>query len=177
MLASLDVGQGVHKKASDEMFGEKLLLFAFQAESFNYLRQIFLFLMFLFNFEIQRWEVSQKRWIRKHWRSSTELGTSWQVRNFVTFTQLRRILFNFVTRFYKLPVLWFSGRDFQTDAPIDVPEQVDMLIKQATSHENLCQCYIGWWVALCQPNECVWLPHDSFSILKSCFVRCVSCFY
>uniref|UniRef100_H2Y9G9 non-specific serine/threonine protein kinase n=1 Tax=Ciona savignyi TaxID=51511 RepID=H2Y9G9_CIOSA len=30
--------------------------------------------------------------------------------------------------------------------PIDVPTQVDYLIKQATSHENLCQCYIGWSV-------------------------------
>ena len=36
------------------------------------------------------------------------------------------------------------GRDFATDDPIDVQEQVDLLIKQATSHENLCQCYIGW---------------------------------
>jgi FKBP12-rapamycin complex-associated protein len=27
---------------------------------------------------------------------------------------------------------------------LTVPEQVDMLIRQATSHENLCQCYLGW---------------------------------
>ena len=41
-----------------------------------------------------------------------------------------------------------TGRDFPTDRPaeesIDVPKQVDLLLKQATSHENLCQCYIGW---------------------------------
>ncbi|XP_064598762.1 serine/threonine-protein kinase mTOR-like [Liolophura sinensis] len=41
-----------------------------------------------------------------------------------------------------------TGRDFpSTDPsaePIDVPDQVELLIKQATSHENLCQCYIGW---------------------------------
>ncbi|XP_074653906.1 serine/threonine-protein kinase mTOR-like [Tubulanus polymorphus] len=37
-----------------------------------------------------------------------------------------------------------TGRDFVTDEPIDVATQVDLLIKQATSNENLCQCYIGW---------------------------------
>ncbi|KAL3862460.1 hypothetical protein ACJMK2_008424 [Sinanodonta woodiana] len=37
-----------------------------------------------------------------------------------------------------------TGKDFPTEEPIDVPTQVDLLIKQATSHENLCQCYIGW---------------------------------
>ena len=37
-----------------------------------------------------------------------------------------------------------TGRDFATDKPIDVPKQVELLIQQATSHENLCQCYIGW---------------------------------
>lgn len=37
-----------------------------------------------------------------------------------------------------------TGKDFPTDEPIDVPTQVELLIKQATSHENLCQCYIGW---------------------------------
>eukprot|EP01105_Mastigella_eilhardi_P021948 TRINITY_DN5365_c0_g1_i1.p1 TRINITY_DN5365_c0_g1~~TRINITY_DN5365_c0_g1_i1.p1 ORF type:complete len:2426 (-),score=601.66 TRINITY_DN5365_c0_g1_i1:7080-14204(-) len=35
-----------------------------------------------------------------------------------------------------------TGRDF--GEVLDVPSQVDKLIKQATSHENLCQCYIGW---------------------------------
>lgn len=39
------------------------------------------------------------------------------------------------------PVL---GRDFSHDETLDVPTQVELLIKQATSHENLCQCYIGW---------------------------------
>lgn len=37
-----------------------------------------------------------------------------------------------------------TGRDFDPNVTLDVPEQVDLLIKQATSHENLCQCYIGW---------------------------------
>ncbi|XP_078489638.1 serine/threonine-protein kinase mTOR-like [Ciona intestinalis] len=36
-----------------------------------------------------------------------------------------------------------TGCDFSA-VSIDVPTQVDLLIKQATSHENLCQCYIGW---------------------------------
>lgn len=37
-----------------------------------------------------------------------------------------------------------TGRDFEAHLTLEVPEQVDLLIKQATSHENLCQCYIGW---------------------------------
>ncbi|XP_050412148.1 serine/threonine-protein kinase mTOR [Patella vulgata] len=37
-----------------------------------------------------------------------------------------------------------TGRDFGTDDPVDVKNQVESLIKQATTHENLCQCYIGW---------------------------------
>uniref|UniRef100_T1ISC3 Serine/threonine-protein kinase TOR n=1 Tax=Strigamia maritima TaxID=126957 RepID=T1ISC3_STRMM len=37
-----------------------------------------------------------------------------------------------------------TGRDFSHDETLDIPNQVDLLIKQATSHENLCQCYIGW---------------------------------
>ncbi|KAL7994292.1 putative serine/threonine-protein kinase ATM [Plasmopara halstedii] len=39
-----------------------------------------------------------------------------------------------------------SGRDFEGDGgdPLDVSAQVQRLISQASSHENLCQCYIGW---------------------------------
>ncbi|KAI8620292.1 armadillo-type protein [Chytriomyces sp. MP71] len=37
-----------------------------------------------------------------------------------------------------------TGKDFKTQAPLDVPSQVNRLIQQATSMENLCQCYIGW---------------------------------
>ncbi|OQV15677.1 putative Serine/threonine-protein kinase mTOR [Hypsibius exemplaris] len=36
-----------------------------------------------------------------------------------------------------------GGHDFLRDA-IEVPKQFDLLIGKATSHENLCQCYIGW---------------------------------
>eukprot|EP01113_Clastostelium_recurvatum_P006582 TRINITY_DN1298_c0_g1_i1.p1 TRINITY_DN1298_c0_g1~~TRINITY_DN1298_c0_g1_i1.p1 ORF type:complete len:2380 (+),score=927.36 TRINITY_DN1298_c0_g1_i1:62-7201(+) len=36
-----------------------------------------------------------------------------------------------------------TGRDFGNDV-LEVPQQVQRLIDQATSHENLCQCYIGW---------------------------------
>ena len=36
-----------------------------------------------------------------------------------------------------------SGRDFGSSV-LEVSQQVDMLIRQATSHENLCQCYVGW---------------------------------
>lgn len=37
-----------------------------------------------------------------------------------------------------------TGRDFCTEEPLDVHRQVELLIAHATSHENLCQCYIGW---------------------------------
>lgn len=37
-----------------------------------------------------------------------------------------------------------TGRDFGNTTPIDELTQVDLLIKQATSSENLCQCFIGW---------------------------------
>lgn len=37
-----------------------------------------------------------------------------------------------------------TGRDFNPNVTLDVPTQVDKLIQQATSLENLCQCYIGW---------------------------------
>ncbi|AAS53791.2 AFR420Wp [Eremothecium gossypii ATCC 10895] len=37
-----------------------------------------------------------------------------------------------------------TGNDFRGFRDLDVPEQVDKLIQQATSVENLCQHYIGW---------------------------------
>ena len=37
-----------------------------------------------------------------------------------------------------------TGNDFPHEKGIDVCRQVQLLISQATSHENLCQCYIGW---------------------------------
>ncbi|TRY96882.1 hypothetical protein DNTS_015423 [Danionella cerebrum] len=36
-----------------------------------------------------------------------------------------------------------TGRDFSHDETLDVPIQVELLIKQATSHENLCQCALS----------------------------------
>lgn len=36
------------------------------------------------------------------------------------------------------------GRDFKKDEELDVDEQVDKLIREATNLENLCQHYIGW---------------------------------
>ena len=55
-----------------------------------------------------------------------------------------------------------TGRDFATEDPVDVQRQVELLIQQATSHENLCQCYIGWsvplvwYVCVCVPQKCCW---------------------
>ncbi|KAI5120260.1 hypothetical protein M0805_004596 [Coniferiporia weirii] len=37
-----------------------------------------------------------------------------------------------------------TGRDFNPDTELSVPAQVEKLISQATSLENLCQCFSGW---------------------------------
>jgi FKBP12-rapamycin complex-associated protein len=37
-----------------------------------------------------------------------------------------------------------SGRDFKPSQTLDVSTQVDKLIQEARSIENLCQCFIGW---------------------------------
>lgn len=50
-----------------------------------------------------------------------------------------------------------NGRDFDEEltiergdavdeelVPLDIPDQVQRLIEQATSNANLCQCYVGW---------------------------------
>ncbi|KAG9313026.1 phosphatidylinositol 3-kinase [Chiua virens] len=37
-----------------------------------------------------------------------------------------------------------TGKDFNPDLALTVPAQVDKLILQATSLENLCQCFSGW---------------------------------
>lgn len=37
-----------------------------------------------------------------------------------------------------------SGKDFAPNERLDVPQQVQRLIKEATDIENLSQCYLGW---------------------------------
>ncbi|KAI9209819.1 armadillo-type protein [Polychytrium aggregatum] len=37
-----------------------------------------------------------------------------------------------------------TGRDFKPNVVLDVPSQVQKLIMEATSLENLCQCFQGW---------------------------------
>lgn len=38
-----------------------------------------------------------------------------------------------------------TGRDFPNiEEKVSVKQQVDLLIHQAVSNENLCQCYVGW---------------------------------
>ncbi|CAF0752879.1 unnamed protein product [Brachionus calyciflorus] len=50
-----------------------------------------------------------------------------------------------------------TGKDFGNTEPIDELTQVDLLIKQATSSENLCQCFIGW---------CAWCMKTSQTMSK-----------
>ena len=37
-----------------------------------------------------------------------------------------------------------TGTDFNNDIPLEVKEQIDRLINQATLNENLAQSYLGW---------------------------------
>ncbi|XP_004346781.2 TOR pathway phosphatidylinositol 3-kinase TorA [Capsaspora owczarzaki ATCC 30864] len=37
-----------------------------------------------------------------------------------------------------------TGRDFSATETLETATQVQKLISQAQSHENLCQCYVGW---------------------------------
>lgn len=37
-----------------------------------------------------------------------------------------------------------TGNDFKAEEELTVQEQVDKLLVQATSLENLCQHYVGW---------------------------------
>ena len=37
-----------------------------------------------------------------------------------------------------------TGHDFKAEQELNVPDQVEKLLAQATSVENLCQHYIGW---------------------------------
>lgn len=41
-----------------------------------------------------------------------------------------------------------TGRDFIHEQELTVPRQVHLLIQQAMANENLCQCYIGWYVLI-----------------------------
>jgi hypothetical protein len=52
---------------------------------------------------------------------------------------------------------------------LPVAEQVQRLIVQATSHENLCQCYIGWCpVRVCVCNDvCQRVAEKSSASLSS----------
>ncbi len=53
-----------------------------------------------------------------------------------------------VSRLKPVPLMQIRpGRDFNPDEVLTVPAQVDKLILQATSLENLCQCFSGWYVA------------------------------
>jgi len=45
------------------------------------------------------------------------------------------------------------GRDFNPNVVLNVQAQVDKLILQATSLENLCQCFSGWY------DPCSSFPH------------------
>ena len=36
------------------------------------------------------------------------------------------------------------GKDFNPNIVLEVDDQVERLIREATSHENICQSYLGW---------------------------------
>ena len=70
-----------------------------------------------------------------------------------------------------------TGKDFiKADefTGADVSEQVQQLIIQATAHENLCQCYIGWYVYVCGVCVCVFV-YDMCVVCVFVYDMCVLC--
>lgn len=53
-----------------------------------------------------------------------------------------------------------TGRDFKPTVVLSVNDQVDKLIQQATSLENLCRAFIGWCRCVYSPST----PHKRFSL-------------
>lgn len=62
-------------------------------------------------------------------------------------------------------ILSFAGRDFNPDEVLSVSAQVDKLILQATSLENLCQCFSGWYVL--RSNICATITDSDTSGVHS----------
>ena len=56
-----------------------------------------------------------------------------------------------------------TGRDFKATVVLPVDAQVQKLIQQATSMENLCQCFIGW-CAFCESYHLFSLPRLTASL-------------
>lgn len=65
-----------------------------------------------------------------------------------------------------------TGHDFEKTQGVPMEKQVELLIKQATSNENLCQCYIGWFVQKSiLPRTCwkCWINETTFRIFRCPF--------
>ncbi|CCE63837.1 hypothetical protein TPHA_0F03570 [Tetrapisispora phaffii CBS 4417] len=77
-------------------------------------------------------ELLRKGAITAEEASKMELEQKTQIRNARSMLVLKRITDK------------LAGNDIPRFTELDVPEQVDKLIQQATSVENLCQHYIGW---------------------------------
>ena len=79
-----------------------------------------------------------------------ERGTKQEVRNERALSVYNRVQ-NKLTGLSSIVfcLIWLTkdkpGRDFNPDVALDVPSQVSKLISQATSLENLCQCFSGWY--------------------------------
>lgn len=49
-----------------------------------------------------------------------------------------------------------TGNDFDPNVELSIEAQVDRLIQEATSLENLCQCFSGWSVIYNIPDKLVY---------------------
>ena len=64
----------------------------------------------------------------------------WNYRNCaINYAQIK-----FCIEFVFYFVICFPGREFEPGVEVDVREQLNRLVEQATLPLNLCQCYIGW---------------------------------
>ncbi len=67
-----------------------------------------------------------------------------RVRDKLSGNDFRKVLFMFVKLIFIVQMVGSRGQANAHLQNLDVKEQVSRLIKQATSHENLCQSYLGW---------------------------------
>ena len=73
---------------------------------------------------------NEERQILNHYEEKDEIESE-------ELNKIAQIILNRITQ--KL-----TGMDFNNDKSLEIKEQIDILINQATSDENLAQSYLGW---------------------------------
>jgi FKBP12-rapamycin complex-associated protein len=85
-------------------------------------------------------EVEEKKQRKKMENESRQIFTLFEERDEIESEELNKIAQIVINRIKNK----LSGTDFDKNIVYNYKEQVEKLIKQATSHENLAQSYLGW---------------------------------